>query len=177
MWFIDEWAPPMIVLRQLWDADGCGSVIVVMDRGSDGCGLVAAMEVSSSFFFFFLVLRGSSWVRLGSDRATELGGQPWSMGRSVDQRSRGPTWFVGFFGLWVVVRFGHGLQVFFLFFLAVVGGDLVRLLLIFFFFWSNGGCGCGGWMWRFFFFLFLYCCLWLRWIWLVTGGGDGGCMW
>ena len=46
-----------------------------------------------------------------------------------------------------MVRFGHGLQVFFLFFLAVVGGDLVRLLLIFFFFGPTvdvdvvGGCG------------------------------------
>ena len=55
----------MIVLRRLWDADGCVPVIVFMDRGSDGCGPVAA--ISSLSFFFFLVLRGSSWVRLGSD--------------------------------------------------------------------------------------------------------------
>ncbi|KAK9997717.1 hypothetical protein SO802_022403 [Lithocarpus litseifolius] len=27
----------MIVLRRLWGADGCGPVILVMDRGSDGC--------------------------------------------------------------------------------------------------------------------------------------------
>ena len=56
----------MIVLRRLWDADGCVPVIVFMDRGSDGCGPVAAI---SSFSFFFVVLRGSSWVRLGSDHA------------------------------------------------------------------------------------------------------------
>ena len=48
----------MIVLRRLWDADSCGPVIMVMDRGSDGCGPVATMEVSA--FFSFLVLRGSS---------------------------------------------------------------------------------------------------------------------
>ena len=65
----------------------------------------------------------------GVDVQTELGGQPWSTGRSMDQRSSGPIWliwFVGFFSLWVVVQFGCGLWVFFLlFFLAVVGGDLV----------------------------------------------------
>ena len=46
------------------------------------------------------------------------------------------------------------------------------------------GLGCGGsgsglirwlWLWRFFFFF--CCCLWLRRIWLVAGGGDGGWMW
>ena len=57
----------MIVLRRLWDADGCGLVIMVMDRGFDGCGLIVAMKASSSSSF--LVLRGSSWVRLGSDHA------------------------------------------------------------------------------------------------------------
>uniref|UniRef100_A0A7N2R3X3 Uncharacterized protein n=1 Tax=Quercus lobata TaxID=97700 RepID=A0A7N2R3X3_QUELO len=67
MWFADEWAPPMIVLRRLWDADGCGLVIVFMDRGSDGYGPMAAME---------------------------LGGQPWSTSRSVDRRSRGPIWLI-----------------------------------------------------------------------------------
>ena len=41
----------MIMLRRLWDADGCGLVIVVMDRGFDGCGLVVAMEASSSSSF------------------------------------------------------------------------------------------------------------------------------
>ena len=65
----------------------------------------------------------------GVDVQTELGGQPWSTGRSMDQRTSGPIWliwFVGFFSLWVVVQFGCGLWVFFLFFfLAVVGGDLV----------------------------------------------------
>ena len=40
---------------------------MVMDRGFDGCGLMVAMEASSSSSF--LVLRGSSWVRLGSDHA------------------------------------------------------------------------------------------------------------
>ena len=60
MWFTDEWAPPMIVLRRLWDADGCVPVIVFMDRGSDGCGPVAAIS-SFSFFFFF----GSAWFFLG----------------------------------------------------------------------------------------------------------------
>ncbi|KAL0012090.1 hypothetical protein SO802_007198 [Lithocarpus litseifolius] len=34
----------MIVLRRLWDADGCGPVIVVMDRGFDSCDPVVAME-------------------------------------------------------------------------------------------------------------------------------------
>ena len=58
----------MIVLRRLWDADGCGPMIVVMDRGSEGCGPVAAMEVSFLFFFFLfsfllcLVLLGSDWA-------------------------------------------------------------------------------------------------------------------
>ena len=64
MWFADEFAPLMIVLRQLWAADGCGPVIVVMDRGSDGYGPMVAMEVSFfffSFFFFFF----SAWVFLG----------------------------------------------------------------------------------------------------------------
>ena len=70
LWFADEWVPLMIVLRRLWDADGCGLVIVVMDHGFDGCGLVVAMEASSSSSSSsFLVLRGSSWVRLGSDHA------------------------------------------------------------------------------------------------------------
>ena len=46
------------LLRRLWDAVGYGPVIVVMDRGSDGCGLVAAMEV---FFFLFF----SAWFFLG----------------------------------------------------------------------------------------------------------------
>ena len=54
------YASPMSGLCRLWDADGCGSVIVVMDRGSDGCGPVAAMEVSSFFFFFFC----SAWFCL-----------------------------------------------------------------------------------------------------------------
>ena len=45
----------------------------------------------------------------------------------------------GFFWLWVVVRFGCGLWFFFPFFLAMVGGDLVRLLV--------AGGGNGGWMW------------------------------
>ena len=78
----------------------------------------------------------------GVDVQMELGGQPWSTGRSVDRRSSGPIWliwFVGFFWLWVMVRFGRGLWVFFLFFLAVVGGDLVRLLV--------AGGGDDGWMW------------------------------
>ena len=60
----------------------------------------------------------------------------------MDRRSRGPIWliwFVGFFWLWVVVRFGHGLWVFFPFFLVVVGGDLVRLLV------ASGSDGV--WMW------------------------------
>ena len=52
---------PMIVLRRLWDANGCGLVIVVMDRGSDGCGLVAMMEVSSFSLYFFC----STWFFLG----------------------------------------------------------------------------------------------------------------
>ena len=47
----------MIVLQRLWDANGCGPMIVVMDCGFDGCGPMAAMEVS---FFFFFFLRGSS---------------------------------------------------------------------------------------------------------------------
>ena len=48
LWFADEWVPLMTVLRRLWDADGCGSVVV--------------MEVSSfSFFLFFFV-----WFFLGS---------------------------------------------------------------------------------------------------------------
>ena len=54
----------------------------------------------------------------GVDVQMELGGQPWSMGWSVDRRSHGPIWliwFVGFFGLWVVVQFGHGLWGFFFF--------------------------------------------------------------
>ena len=64
-----------------------------------------------------------------------------------------------------MVRFGRGLWVFFPFFLAVVGGDLVRLLLIFFFgptvdvdvvggcggfssfFFSTVVCGCDGSGW------------------------------
>ena len=80
----------------------------------------------------------------GVDVQMELGGQPWSMGRSVDWSS-GPIWliwFVGFFWLWVVVQFGCGLWVFFFFsfcFLVVVGGDLVRLLV--------AGGRDGGWMW------------------------------
>ena len=49
------------MLRQLWDADGYGSMIVVMDRGSDGCGPMAAMEVSSFSFLFFC----SAWFFLG----------------------------------------------------------------------------------------------------------------
>ena len=64
MWFADEWALPMIVLRQLWNADGCGLVIVVMDRGFDGCGLVAMMEVSSFSLYFFC----SAWFFLGPIR-------------------------------------------------------------------------------------------------------------
>ena len=40
-----------------------------MDRGFDGCGLVVAMEAFSSSSSSFLVLRGSSWVQLGSDHA------------------------------------------------------------------------------------------------------------
>ena len=55
------YASPMSGLCRLWDADGCGSVIVVMDRGSDGCGPVAAMEVSSFFFLFFFC---SAWFCL-----------------------------------------------------------------------------------------------------------------
>ena len=46
--FTNEWAPSMIVLRRLWDADGCG--------------LVAMMEVPSSSFFFFFC---SAWFFLG----------------------------------------------------------------------------------------------------------------
>ena len=53
----------------------------------------------------------------GIDVQTELGGQLWSTGWSMDWRSHGPIWFVGFFWLWVVVRFGCGLWVSFLFFL------------------------------------------------------------
>ena len=56
----------MIVLRRLWDADGCVPVIVFMDRGSDGCGPVAAISSFSFFFLFFLwfcvVLLGSDWA-------------------------------------------------------------------------------------------------------------------
>ena len=63
MWFANEWALPMIVLRRLWDADGCGLMIVVMDRGSEGCGPMAAMEVSFLFFFFFLFCY--AWFFLG----------------------------------------------------------------------------------------------------------------
>ena len=54
----------MIVLRRLWDADGCVPVIMFMDRGSDGCGPVAAISsFSFSFFFWFcVVLLGSDWA-------------------------------------------------------------------------------------------------------------------
>ena len=31
-------------------------------------------------------------------------------------------------------------------------------------------------MWRFSLSFSLSCCLWLQWIWLVAGGGDGGWM-
>ena len=53
----------------------------------------------------------------GVDVQTELGGQLWSTGWSMDRRSHGSIWFV--------VRFGHGLWVFLLFLLAMVSGDLV----------------------------------------------------
>ena len=95
MWFANEWALPMIVLRRLWDADGCGLMIVVMDRGSEGYGLVAVMEVSSFsvfFFFFFwfcLVLLGSDWAPIVR----------WSL--VVNHGARVGAWIEG-----VVVRFG-----------------------------------------------------------------------
>ena len=78
----------------------------------------------------------------GVDVQMELGGQPWSTSRSVDRRSHGPIWliwFVGFFGygLWSDLAVVCGF--FFPFFLAMVGGDLVRLLV--------AGGGDGGWMW------------------------------
>ena len=50
LWFADKCAPLMIVLRRLWVADGFGPM--------------AAMKVSSSsFFIFFIFLRGSSEVQ------------------------------------------------------------------------------------------------------------------
>ena len=52
----------MIVLRRLWDADGCGPVIVVMDHGSDG-----GMEIFF-FFWFCVVLLGSDWAPIVQGR-------------------------------------------------------------------------------------------------------------
>ena len=85
----------------------------------------------------------------GVEVQTELGGQPWSMGRSMNRRSHGPIWLIWFVDFFFF--FCRGWSVFFPIFLAVVGGDLVRLLLIFF--WSNGGCG----GFSFFFFFAVVC--------------------
>ena len=99
--------------------------------------------------------KGNQFGFGGVDVQTELGGQPWSMGRSMNRRSRGPIWLIWFVGFFFFF-FGSGWLVFFPIFLAMVGGDLVQLLLIFFLVqW---------WMW-----------LW--WIWLVASGGNGGWMW
>ena len=108
MWFIDEWASPMIVLRQLWDADGCGPVIVVMVRGSVGYGLVGVLEVSyfSVFFFFFF---GSAWFFLGLIGLQSCDGAWWSTMEHGSERGSKESWFdlvdlvCGFFlgcGLW-----------------------------------------------------------------------------
>ena len=48
--------------------------------------------------------KGNQFGFGGVDVQMELGGQPWSTGWSMDWRSHGPIWFVGFFWLWVVVR-------------------------------------------------------------------------
>ena len=68
----------------------------------------------------------------GVDVQTELGGQPWSTGWSVDRRSHGPIWLIWFVGFFWAVGCGPiwpwfvGFFFFFFpFFFAVVGGDLV----------------------------------------------------
>ena len=79
----------------------------------------------------------------GVDVQTELGSQPWSTSLSVDRRSSGPFWLIWFVGFFFFLSVGYGLiwpwfVGFFPFFLAVVGGDLVRLLV--------AGGSDGGWM-------------------------------
>ena len=130
MWFANEWALPMIVLRRLWDADGCGLMIVVMDRGSEGCGPMAAMEVSFLFFFFFLFCY--AWFFLGPIGLRSCDGAWWSTMEHRSERGSKESWsdlvdlVCGFFGcgLWsdlaMVCRF---FSFFFLLWLVVIWSD------------------------------------------------------
>ena len=140
-----------------------------------------------SFCYFFVGLLWKLWdyVRSlwsnqfgfgGIDVQTELGYQPWSMGRSMNRRSRAPIWliwFVGFylFILYIIIFFLSWLVGFFSYF-SCCGWWWFGSIAIDFFLVQRWM-----WMWRFFFLFFLCCCLWLRWIWLVASGGDCGWMW
>ena len=100
--FANDCAPAIMGCRWLW-SDDCGHGSWVRGLWSDGGN---GGFFSFFFSFFFFVMLGSSWVRLGSDRAMEPGGQPWSTGQSVDRRSRGSIWLIWFVGFFLAVGCG-----------------------------------------------------------------------
>ena len=61
-----------------------------MDRGSDGCGLVAAMEVSFLFFFFFLFCY--AWFFLGPIGLRSCDGAWWSTMEHGSEHGSKESW-------------------------------------------------------------------------------------